>query len=56
VGARGRAKLSEGTVVVGPHSLPQWVYERAIYTAAPVAYGDPVIQTVEATGISGASV
>jgi hypothetical protein len=47
----------QSIVVVGPHLPPRWVCERAIYTAAPVAYGEPVIhQTVGAMDMSGASV
>jgi hypothetical protein len=48
--------LLASTVVVGPHSPPRWIYERAIYTAAPGAYGEPVIQSVEAMDMSGAPI
>jgi hypothetical protein len=44
------------TIVVGLHSPPRWVYERAIQTTAPLAYGEPMIGPVGATDISGASV
>jgi len=56
VDAWGRANLPDSTVVVGRHSPPRWIYERAMYAAAPVSYGEPVIQTVGATDMSGASV
>jgi hypothetical protein len=56
VNAQGRTKLPESAVVFGRHSPPRWVDERAIYMAAPVAYGELVIQTVGATDMSGALV
>jgi hypothetical protein len=48
--------LPESTVVAGPHSLPQSLYGHAIYIAAPIAYGEPVIQTVVAMSMSRAKV
>jgi hypothetical protein len=56
VDARSRATLPESAVVVGPHSPPRWIYERAICMAARLAYGQPVIKTVGAADMSGASV
>jgi hypothetical protein len=43
-------------LVVVPHSEPRWVYERAIYTAAPVTYGELVIYITGDTNAFGASV
>jgi hypothetical protein len=48
--------IGGSTVVVGLHSPPRWVYERAIQTTAPLAYGEPMSQPFRATDISGASV
>jgi hypothetical protein len=50
------AQVAESAVVVGPHSPPRWVYERAIHLAGPVAYGEPMIQPVGATDMLEASV
>jgi hypothetical protein len=49
------APQGETTVVAGPHSAPLWVYERAICTAAPGAYGELVIQ-IRNPDMTGASV
>jgi hypothetical protein len=54
--ARGRANFLRSTVVVRPHSPLRRVYERAIDTTIPPAYGRSVIHTLLATDMSRASV